>query len=154
MASGNLRPGESILLPRWLRWSIYAITSILVVTGILWLAVRYGMRPPGEDDLPHPAEPWILRVHGLAMMVALFAYGTLLRSHIVNAWKLRRNRITGTAVATVMLALTVTGYMLYYVAGEAVRQVISVVHWAIGLGVVALLPLHVWSGRRDSKARR
>ena len=102
--------------------------------------------------MPHPAEHWILRVHGLAMLVGLFVYGSLLRAHMINAWKLRRNRNTGLLVASVLALLTVTGYMLYYVGGETTRPIISIVHWVIGLVIGGLLPFHVWHGRRARNA--
>lgn len=149
MASNSSRSYESIILPRWLRWTLYLTTAVLFVTGVLWLAVHFGLKQGGANDLPHPAEPWILRAHGLAMMVGLFVYGSLLRAHMVNAWKLRRNRNTGLLVVTVLAVLTITGYMLYYVGGETTRPIISIVHWAIGLVIGGLLPFHVWHGRRN-----
>jgi len=154
MASNNNRSGDTIILPRWLRWTLYLTTGVLFATGALWLVVRYGLRQGVADDLPHPAEPWILRVHGFAMMVGLFVYGSLLRAHMVNAWKLRRNRTTGALVATVLALLTLTGYLLYYVGGETTRPVISVAHWTTGLVIGGLLPFHIWRGRRDRSALR
>ena len=149
----NNRSYESVTLPAWLRWSLYLATIVLFATGGVWLIVRYGMRPAG-DDMPHPAEPWILRVHGFAVMVGLFIYGSLLRAHMLKAWALKRNRITGTCVATVLALLTMTGYMLYYVGGETSRPIISIAHWVIGLVIGALLPLHIWRGRRSQGAVR
>jgi hypothetical protein len=52
-----------------------------------------------------------------------------------------------------MLALTLTGYLLYYVGAEAVRSVMSVVHWAIGLGLPLLTGWHVWRGRASRRLR-
>ena len=152
MASNSSRSYETIVLPRWLRWTLYATTAVLFATGALWLAVHFGLKQGGADDLPHPAEPWILRVHGLAMMVGLFIYGSLLRAHMVNAWNLRRNRNTGLLVASMLALVTITGYMLYYVGGETTRPIISIVHWAIGLVIGGLLPFHVWHGRRARNA--
>jgi hypothetical protein len=113
--------------------------------------VHYGLRE-GPDDLPHPAEPWILRLHGLATMVALFVYGSLLRAHMINAWNLRRNRLTGACIATGLALLTATGYLLYYAGGETTRPLISIAHWAAGLAIGGLLPLHIWKGRRSAGA--
>lgn len=152
VASSSNRSYETIILPRWLRWTLYLTTLALFVTGALWLVVHFGLRQGAADDLPHPAEPWILRLHGLAMMIGLFVYGSLLRAHMINAWRLRRNRSTGLLVATVFALLTVTGYMLYYVGGETTRPIISVAHWAIGLVIGGLLPFHVWQGRRIRSA--
>jgi hypothetical protein len=145
---------ETVILPSWLRWALYLATIALFATGAVWLIAHYGMRPVSGDDLPHPAEPWILRVHGFAVMVGLFIYGSLLRAHMLKAWTLKRNRITGACVATVLVSLTVTGYMLYYVGGETSRPIISVAHWVIGLAIGALLPLHIWRGRRSQRAAR
>jgi len=150
----NNRSYESVILPAWLRWCLYLATIVLFATGGVWLIAHYGMRPDGGDDLPHPAEPWILRLHGFAVMVGLFIYGSLLRAHMLKAWTLKRNRITGACVATVLALLTATGYMLYYVGGETSRPIISIAHWVIGLAIGALLPLHIWNGRRTQRAAR
>lgn len=148
MAFPASRAVETIVLPRWLRWIVYGTTAVLFVTGALWLLVHYGLGRNPADDLPHPVEPWLLRVHGLAMMAGLFVYGALLRAHMVNAWKLQRNRATGILVAAVLGFLAVTGYMLYYASGETTRPVVSAAHWIVGLVVVVVLPLHIWRGRR------
>jgi hypothetical protein len=152
MASNNNNTNKPIILPCWLRWTLYLTTVVLFATGGLWLIVHYGLKQRGADGLPHPAEPWILRVHGLAMMVGLFVYGSLLRAHMINAWKLQRNRSTGVLVVTVLALLTMTGYLLYYVGGETTRPIISVAHWAIGLVIGGLLPFHIWHGRKYRSA--
>ena len=154
MNRNSKTPNETIVLARWLRWTLYLTTTLLFATGGVWLVVHYGFTRKSVDDLPHPAEPWILRAHGLAMMVGLFVYGSLLRGHMLEAWSLRRNRITGALVATVLALLTLTGYMLYYVGGETTRPMISVAHWVIGLVIGGLLPLHIWQGRRSRDAWR
>lgn len=154
MALNNKRSYETIILPRWLRWTLYLTTAILLASGVLWLIVRYGFRQGGADDLPHPAEPWILRVHGFAMMAGLFVYGSLLRAHMVNAWRLKRNRSMGVLIAVVLALLALTGYLLYYVGSETTRPVISTAHWVVGLAIGGMLPLHIWQGRRDRRASR
>jgi len=143
---------ETIILPRWLRWTVYLTTVALFASGAVWLVVHYSRS--GAEDLPHPAESWLLRVHGLAMMVGLFVYGSLLRAHMVNAWQMQRNRSTGVLVAAVLAVLTLTGYLLYYASGESARPVISAAHWVIGLAIGVLLPLHIWQGRRERRAVR
>jgi hypothetical protein len=47
--------------------------------------------------------------------------------------------------------LTLTGYGLYYVAGEASRPVWSVLHWVAGLAVAVLFVLHIVIGRKSVK---
>jgi hypothetical protein len=48
-----------------------------------------------------------------------------------------------------LLLLVLTGYGLYYVAGEADRPLWSALHWVVGLGTAVLLVLHIVVGRRS-----
>ena len=150
-ANGNGNYG-GIVLPRWLRWTVYLTSLALFVSGALWLVVHYGRA--SADDLPPPAQAWLLRVHGLAMLVGLFVYGSLLRTHMINAWQMQRNRTTGVLLAVVLALLTLTGYLLYYGSGESSRPVISIAHWVVGLAIGVVLPVHVWQGRRERKVVR
>jgi hypothetical protein len=45
--------------------------------------------------------------------------------------------------------LTLTGYGLYYVAGESDRPVWSLLHWSVGFAVAVLFVVHVLVGRRS-----
>ena len=150
-ANGNGNYG-GIVLPRWLRWTVYLTSLALFISGALWLVVHYGRG--NADDLPPPAQAWLLRVHGLAMLVGLFVYGSLLRTHMINAWQMQRNRSTGVLLAVVLALLTLTGYLLYYGSDESMRSVISIAHWVIGLAIGVVLPFHVWQGRRERRVVR
>jgi hypothetical protein len=46
-----------------------------------------------------------------------------------------------------MLALTITGYLLYYVGNETARSFLSIFHWGVGLGLPVLAGWHIWRGR-------
>ena len=130
----------------------YGASALLFASGAAWLLFRYALRLPGEfEDLPHPGEPWSMRVHGGAAMLFLLMLGTLVRSHIVHGWRLGQNRFSGGAMVAIMVLLTLTGYALYYAGGERIRPVISVLHWAIGLALPAALLWHILIGRRSSK---
>lgn len=141
---------ENIRLPPWHRWSLYVATAVLFATGALWLALHYLIPPPAGEfgQTTHPLEPWMLRVHGLAVMVALFLYGSLLRAHIIKAWTRRRNRVSGACLVAVLGLLTISGYLLYYSGEEGLRAVLSVIHWGVGLTLAGVLPLHVYFGHR------
>jgi hypothetical protein len=94
----------------------------------------------------------MLKLHGAAAMAGLIIYGSLLPVHIRRAWAIRRNIFLGIGLVLFMLALTVTGYLLYYAGDEETRPVISAVHWIIGLIVPAVLLWHVLSGRAQTRA--
>jgi hypothetical protein len=133
--------------------AVYVCTGALVLSGALWLILHYFMAQAGEfGPAMHPAEPWMLRVHGAAAMAALIVYGSLLPIHMRRAWAVRRNIVLGIGVVTCMLVLTITGYLLYYAGGEQLRPIISAAHWVLGLAIPALLWWHVVSGRNVATA--
>lgn len=131
--------------------AVYLATAALVVSGAVWLVLHYFMAQPGQfGPMPHPVEPWMLRLHGAAAMAALIIYGSLLPIHIRRAWAVRRNVVLGIVVAACMLLLTITGYLLYYAGSEELRPLISAAHWIPGLAVPLLLVWHVLSGRKTT----
>jgi hypothetical protein len=142
------RPG--FRLERWHRLSVYATGVALVLTGAAWLVLRYFMRPVGEfGETVNPFEPWAMKLHGAAAMAALFFVGSMLHLHIRRAVKSRRNLVTGWTMVGTLAFLVLTGYGLYYLAGDADRPLWSVLHWAVGLAAVALFVLHIAVGRRS-----
>jgi hypothetical protein len=148
--SGVPRP-VSLRLERWQRRSIYAVCAVLVISGLSWLLAHFGLRGMGEyGETVSPLEPWSMKVHGGAAMFALFFVGTLLNGHIRRALKARRNRGTGWPMIVVLCALTLTGYALYYIAGEGDRPVWSMIHWVIGLTLPFVVVLHIVLGRKSA----
>lgn len=128
---------------------VYATVAALLVTGCGWLFCHYLLGESGEYGvIPHPLESLWLQLHGAAGMLALVLFGSLLPAHMLRAWALRRGRASGGILAALFVLLTLSGYGLYYVGGESLREWISVAHWVIGLGFPALLITHVWTLRR------
>lgn len=140
---------DPIRLGPWHQGAVYGATAALALTGIIWLVLHYFLSVSGEyGPQIHPLEPWMLRLHGAAAMAGLIVYGSLLPVHIRRAWSIRRNIALGIGLVSMMLLLTVTGYLLYYASDENARPVISAAHWILGLGVPALMFWHVVSGRK------
>jgi hypothetical protein len=136
------------------RW-LYLCSVLLFATGSGWLIAHYGLRAPDRvaDDLPQASELWWLRLHGAAQLGFLIVFGALLPEHVLYGWRQRLNRTSGVAVITIVIALTVTGYGLYYASGDRLRQWISVIHWGIGLASAALLIWHIVRGRTLRRER-
>ena len=146
------RRADSIRLGPWHQGFVYGATAALAVTGSLWLVLHYFLSTSGEYGLQvHPLEPWMLRLHGAAAMAGLIIYGSLLPVHVRRAWSIRRNIVLGVGLISVMLLLTVTGYLLYYSGDENTRPVISALHWILGLVVPILLVWHIVSGRARAR---
>ena len=138
----------AIRLGRWHQIYLYSVGTIVVVSGMLWLWFHYFVRIKGEfGPQIHPLEPWWLRVHGIAAAAFMIGFGSVLPGHVRRAWSTSRNRVTGTVFFAAMLAMTVTGYLLYYVGAEVVRNNMAIVHWGVGLGFPLLTGWHVWRGR-------
>lgn len=145
--------GDRIRLSRRHQAWLYATFGALFGSGLLWLFFRYWVRVRGEfGETAHPLEPWFMKAHGAAAMFALILIGSLLPGHIRRGWKAGKNRVTGAAFVVVNALLIVSGYALYYFAGEVSRAVISAAHWVLGLLFPIVLVWHVWRGRRLRKS--
>ena len=135
----------------WERRLLHASAWLLAASGVAWLGIHY-LWGAGAGELPHPLEPWLIRLHGAAAFAALFVAGVLSAGHIPNGWrltapKMRRadlagQRRTGLAMTTLGAAAVFSGYLLYYFAPEPVRPSLGWVHAIIGLTMALLVPLH------------
>ncbi|MGB9152908.1 MAG: hypothetical protein WCD70_07455 [Alphaproteobacteria bacterium] len=139
---------DTIRMPRWIRWSIYGATITWTVTGLVWIFAHYVLRAPGEIE--HPIEPWMLRIHGAAVMLGLFMYGSLVRPHITKGWYAKKGRNSGMTVLAIVGTQIVSGYLLYYASNDSNQDILSMIHWMIGLFLPIWLVIHVW--RRRAKA--
>jgi cytochrome b561 len=140
----------SFKLERWHRRSIYATGIVLLLSGAAWLVLHYFLRPVSEfGETVNPLEPWAMKLHGAAAMATLFFVGSLLHLHVRRALRAGRNAVTGWAMIATLSFLTLTGYGLYYVAGEGDRPVWSLLHWSVGFAVAVLFVVHVLVGRRS-----
>ena len=70
-------------------------------------------------------------IHGGAAMVALVLLGALIPVHVVRAWRARRNRPVGVAMATANVLFIATAFGLYYAGSDTFRPCISDVHIAV-----------------------
>jgi hypothetical protein len=93
-------------------------------------------------------EPWSLRLHGGFAAMALALLGSLLPMHIVPGLRSSPGQWLDHAGDLGVLALS--GYLLYYVGGDGLRQTVSLAHWIIGLWLPLSLLIHL----RQRTARR
>ncbi|MDE3084012.1 MAG: DUF4405 domain-containing protein [Verrucomicrobiota bacterium] len=122
---------------------------MLFVSGAAWLALQQWGQVAGEfGPRPHPAQTWLMKIHGAAAMIALILFGTMIPLHIRRGLRAKINRFTGTTMIALSLLLVASGYALYYVGGEQSRRVSALVHDFLGLGFPLLLVWHIWRGRR------
>lgn len=140
-------------LPRWQRRGLYLTLAALVLTGLPWLVVHYTVGE-GTGELPHPAEHWLMRLHGLAAFVGLFWFGVIAASHIGRGWRMSarlrwaRQRSLGLLVTALMTLLALSAYAMFYLLPEAWHTPVGLLHAALGFVLVLVLPLHVRGLRR------
>jgi hypothetical protein len=151
-SSAKPSPVEPAIAVRSARWrsALGWVTFGLWASGAAWLAARYVFA--SESDFGLQVPEWaaqVLAVHGAVAMVALVTFGAWLPVHVVPRLRQAGHRVTGFTQLGALSLLAVTGYGLYYIAGEDSRPVWSVVHWATGV----LFPVVFLVHRRHSATR-
>ncbi|WP_395683394.1 hypothetical protein [Dokdonella sp.] len=134
-------------LSRRREWIVHGIGGVLWLSGVAWIVLHYFLRRAGEfGEQPHPLEIWSLRLHGGAAFAALWLFGLLWPIHVIPAWRARR-RASGIVVAGVFIMLIASGWLLYYGSGDDTRAAVALVHWIIGLALLAPYLWHTLRGR-------
>ena len=137
---------DRIRLKRFQRYFLYAVLTLIFLSGVAWAYWNYLAASPGGFEMSGKA--WAMKIHGAAAMAVLVLIGMILNEHVRLAWRARRNRANGSILLTAFGILTFTGYGLYYAGGEKLRVWTSWVHLVIGLVLPILLLIHIVLGRR------
>jgi len=125
---------KSASLARSRRWALYIIGVGVWLSGGLWLLLHHFLVEQGEfGPKTHPLEPWWLKLHGAFGFAAIWIFGLLWGVHVSRAWPGSGRRWSGGMMTLVFAWLILSGYLLYYVAIENARSVVSILHWGIGL---------------------
>jgi hypothetical protein len=132
------------------RFSIYAAFVVLFLTGTVWLVADW-QKDLAADDIWQQVAANMLMVHGGTAMLALMLLGALIPVHLLRAWRRRKNRVSGSVMATFNAVLIVTAFGLYYLGSEAVRPWMSWIHLVAGFSVALMFPVHIWLGRLKSQ---
>jgi hypothetical protein len=130
------------------RFAIYAAFAILFLTGAGWLVADWQKDISG-DEIWQQSIAYLLMVHGGAAMVTLLLLGALIPLHVIRAWRSRKNRVSGSAMATFNTVLILTAFGLYYLGLETLRPWMSWTHIAAGFSLSLWLPVHIFLGRRE-----
>lgn len=137
----------------WQRHAVFASAGVLALTGLWWLGVHF-LVAQSDDGLAQSAyKLWAIRVHAAAALCTLVMVGSLIPLHMRAAWHTRKNRVSGAAVAGVMVLLALTGYALGYASDGLARQWSAWSHWAVGAASPMMLLVHVLLGQRTRHGR-
>jgi len=133
------------------RLALYGVVAALFVTGAVWL-VADQLKDTASSEAWQQLAATLLMCHGGAAMAMLMFLGALIPLHVVRAWRARKNRVTGTLMASLDAVLVATAFGLYYVASPTLRPWMSGLHIGFGLAMPLLFLVHVVTGRRRSAA--
>ena len=123
---------------------LYISTAVLWLSGTMWLYFRYCRQSQGEfGPQSHPAQAMLLKLHGAAAMAFLMVFGALLY-HIQPGWKDKLQRLSGLPLLVLCGLLILTGWGLYYVGDDTLRNLTSIIHSILGLLLPVIISLHVW----------
>ena len=146
----NLRSAK---LANWQIWLLCLSGAGLWLTGAAWLLLHYYGQQPGEfGPAMNPLEPWMMILHGLVVVPLLLGTGGMFVAHIPKGWAFTHQRVAGIVLCAVLAALTVSGYLLYYLGDEALRSASSLIHWTIGLTLPAVFVWHYVNGQRARRS--
>lgn len=146
---------RSAKLAKWQIWLLSLSGTLLWLSGSAWLLLHYYGRVQGPfGPESNPLEPWMLRLHGLVLIPALLGVGGLFLVHFRKGWSHKPQRVAGLILSAAVLVLVATGYLLYYVGDDELREVFSRVHWIAGLGVPAVFVWHYLNGLRARRGSR
>ncbi|WP_176590289.1 hypothetical protein [Sphingobium sp. EM0848] len=138
------------------RWQIRLLCwsgGLLWGTGAAWLILHNFFQIEGEfGPEANPAEPWLLRMHGAAMLVTILALGSLLVVHVWRGWTYRSQRLLGGVMTALSTILILTGYLLYYLTEDGLRGNAALIHWLLGIMALPLFVLHYRQGKRIQKS--
>ncbi|MGE3474372.1 MAG: hypothetical protein AB7H70_01055 [Rhodospirillaceae bacterium] len=140
-------------LPRTRRWTVYGVSFVTWITGVLWLIYHYFMATEGRfGPETHPLEPWWKVMHAGASFFAVGLLGLLWGVHILRGWNANWRRWSGGTLAGFFFVLTVSGYALYYIymINEDWKAYTSIIHWALGLASIVVFFIH-WLSKSKAK---
>ena len=136
-----LRTLGSATVGRRQKKMLYAASFLLWMSGALWLFERY----VSDNALPLPL--W-MKIHGAAAMLFLMVFGALLIHHVPVGWRHKRQRPSGIPLLLICTVLVITGWALYYLGDESIREWTSAAHSILGLLFPFVLGLHLWFAKK------
>ena len=139
---------NALQLSRRHKAALYFFTLLVLATGIAWWGLdRWAaVRDEFGGLAKHPAQSWMLRLHGAGAFGFLLVFGSLIPVHVKRGFQTRQNRATGITLVAVFGLLSLTGYALYYLGEESGRALAAAAHWWIGLAAPLLLIVHIVRG--------
>ncbi|PYQ12489.1 MAG: hypothetical protein DMH00_06155 [Acidobacteria bacterium] len=104
----------------------------------------------------HPWQPYMLSAHVLSAPALLFAFGLIVREHILGRYRdprARRGRRTGILASWLLAPMVASGYALQALASQSPRRATGLFHLGAGILFLVFYAAHVILGSRGLPAQ-
>lgn len=141
--------------PRYFLVLLWLGLTLLIGSGLLLAPGMFELRLEWEVpwSLPGGSRSLVAALHGFTATALLVLVGALLPVHVRGGLRLARNFVSGILLLTVLAALALTGWAIYYVINEDLSVFASMLHLGAGLAILAPLSVHAVHGLRLRRAR-
>jgi hypothetical protein len=147
--TANAMPPRAPRLSWGVKLSVYVVSAGVWLTGAVWVLLHFAFETQNEfGPSPHPLEFWSLVAHGAFAFASLWLFGLLWGVHVLAGWHTLRRRWSGGILFALFGWLVLSGYLLYYVGEESVREATAVLHWGLGLAGPLPFALHRFAKER------
>ncbi len=129
------------------RFFSYLTFFTLFFSGIFWL--YYSL----NDYSSLPEMVLSLQLHGAAAFGFLIVFGMILSTHISFNWQVKKNRRkSGLILVALLVILIFSGYCLYYIGNEEIRDLTSDAHWLVGIISTIIFTWHGFTKIAEKKS--
>jgi len=141
------------------KW-FYLILCCSWVTGITFFIFNNFIIIQGEfGEEKHFLQYPVLKTHGIFAFAIMVTYGFFLGAHVRKSWKVKPQPVSGIIIMIMPILLIISGWLLYYIATDNSRQIVSLFHFSIGLLLPIALIIHIrdvtsQKGKRKYKYRK
>jgi len=128
---------------RWPRAAAYLIIATLWITGCTWLLLEQLIAKRGPFGvIPHPLEPPLLLIHGVAALFSLYLLGWISAHHVLRWWTRRLRRVSGGILATLLAVLALSGFALFFLSDDRWLHAMALVHEILGVALTVFAIQH------------
>lgn len=139
------------IMPERLRYAIYLVFGGLWFSGCAWFVLHQFFATPTEfGEARHPWEPPLLLTHGVLSVVTAYLFGWIMARHAAEAWNMRKRRVSGSLLTTLLVVLSVSGFALFFLSDARWQTGIAQIHEIVGL-LVTLFAIEHWRVMRQSE---
>lgn len=141
--------------PRGFVKALIGIGSATWVSGALLAPNTFALRTAIELpwQLPGAARVGVTAAHAGSALALVFVCGALWSVHMRSGWRHSRQRISGVAMAGLLVVLAGTSLAVLYAGSGRVADGSALLHLGTGLALALPFGWHRAHGRRRSAAR-